>query len=217
MKNEKPPEKEAKVTAYPEPKPGPVLYTDKEIIIDGKLDEWKEIKSMPMPFMKTDKGPLKLLWNKKGLYGAVKFKDDSIKESKESPWEGDAMELWLDTENTRAKSSDDVKHAFQIFILPDTEAGPGKCFIKINYNENEKDPIAKRVDASWHKTKTGYNIEFLIPASVILPAKMKENAKITFDIALDNDGKKIYQYYNDADVDSGWNSPVTWGALILIK
>ena len=148
LKNEKPSDKEAKVTAYPEPKPDSVLYTDKEIIIDGKLDEWKEIKSMPMPFMKTDKGPLKLLWNKKGLYGAVKFKDDSIKESKESPWEGDAMEFWLDTENTRAKSSDDVKHAFQIFILPDTEAGPGKCFIKINYNENEKEPIANRVDDS---------------------------------------------------------------------
>ncbi len=198
-----------------EPKADKVRYK-KTIKVDGKITDWKEIKSMPLPYMKKKKSSVKIAWSEKGLYGYVKAGDKTIKENKKSPWEADCFELFIEKDYARAESAYETKNAIQIFMCPDTESGPGKAYLMANYHDKDKQDV-KMVNAVWRTVKEGYIIEFFIPAKVLNPAEMKSGTKMSFNFALSDNGKPVLQYYRDKDENNGWRSPVLWGAVQLSK
>jgi len=186
-----------------------------KIKVDGNLADWAKIKPLPMPFMKSAIGPVKLAWNAKGIYGAVEIKDKELTVDPGSPWQGDCVEVWIEKAAGRDYSMG--QHASQIAFVADPESKTNDCMIVVPAGSDaEMDGDAGMV-AKWKKTTTGYVIEFLLPAKTLAPAKMAAGSKIGLNVAVSDDGSPTAQFYCDKNTDDAFRTPELWGTVILKK
>lgn len=234
-KPEPKPEPEPKVEPEPksEPKPEPAgkdgnkdklgspknpvkVSNVKAVKVDGDSKEWNDIKPLPLPFMKKDAGSLKLSWNKDGLYGLLAVeKKGEIKVDAQHPWAGDCIELFIEKDCSRAGDKEDTENAAQYAFAPGEEGEGGDGTIVVAWGA-ERD-VAADMTCAWKKTDKGYILEFFIPSEMLDPAKMKEGTKIGLNFAIDKDGKASELFFSDKDVDQGYRTPSSWGAIILDK
>lgn len=189
------------------------LCMAKGIKIDGKADDWKDVPAMPAPFSEVKASPLKLAWNTDGLYGMLCVEDEKLVTWASTPWEGDALELWLDKKNTKAKELD---FASQQYVFGPNKRKPGEVIVVLPRPGGEVRPRAE-IKAAWTKTDKGYLMEFMIPAKEMAPAKLQEGTMLGLDFAWDNNGSAEMQFFNDKNTDRGFANPSTWGTVVLIK
>ena len=55
-----------------------------------------------------------------------------------------------------------------------------------------------------------------LPAELLAPAHMRAGATIGLNVALDDDGRPVRQFYCDKGND-GWRTPIMWGAIRLAE
>jgi hypothetical protein len=180
-----------------------------KITVDGDAAKWSKIKALPAPFAKKEAGSVKLAWAEDGLYGLATVKDDKIAIDDTTPWTGDCVEFFLETDAARAAELG--TNGMQLVIAPNPKGG--KCTVVIAQGSVEPSAItaiSKLVDG-------GYTIEFFIPAKALKPAKMAADTKISFNYAVDNDGKPVEQFFSDKDTDDGYKTPKNWGMIQLAK
>jgi len=186
-----------------------------KIKVDGDLADWAKIKALPMPFMKSATGPVKLAWNADGIYGAVVVKDKDLAVDPGSPWLGDCVEIWLEKDASRA--FDMSVHASQIALVADPESKTGDCMIVVPAGSDDELDGEAGIVAKWKKTDAGYVIEFLLPAKTLAPAKMAAGTKIGLNLAIDDDGAPTAQFYCDKSTDEAYRTPELWGTIVLKK
>ena len=196
--------------ALPEPKPVGIPAAPRPIKLDGLLDDWKGVRPMPMPFLNKDAGPVQLAWDKDGLYGAVAVKDDAIRVNARTPWLADTFELFIDRDCSRdfvREPRTDLQYA----LGPGPGEGVGLAMRAFGQAEGEGPRCA------WQHVKGGYAMEFFIPSTDLKPAAWRAGTKMGLDFARSDDGRPIEQFYTHKQDNSGWESPILWGIVILEK
>jgi len=194
-------------------KPVMVPKLTEKIVLDGDPADWAKIKPLPAPFAKKDAGMLTLGWADDGFYGCAQVKDPKITIDEESPWNGDCLELWFESDCARKDEMSDS--SFQIALAPNPAKGAGGCIIVIPQGSASSDKIT----AKWKPVAGGYVIEFFIPFAQLKLAKMAEGTQIGFHYAIDDmDDKGILeQFYCDKSEDDAWKHPNLWGVIKLGK
>jgi hypothetical protein len=129
------------------------------------------------------------------------------------PWEGDCLELFVEADYGRSLNAlrNPSAFKFEIYPLPDS---PGRrAGVRGGYGRIVGD--ANVIQAAWQRTPDGYNIEFLIPASALSPARMEPGTKIGFHYALRDDGRALELFTSTRDRGGFGQTPLYWGALRL--
>jgi len=191
--------------------PAQVGSMKNKVTVDGKADKWKAIKALPSVSAKKSAGAMKLAWREEGLYGFITIKDAKIDVDVDNPWTKDCVEIWLETDFARAGTMSD--NSFQIAFAPTPPAFDGKCVVLVP--QGSMDPAA--ITAIAKKNADGYTIEFFIPAKELKPAKMAKDTKMGFTYSIDDEGKAIEQFFGDKQVDAGYSTPSSWGAIAFGK
>ncbi len=195
---------------YPEPKPVAVPRAPRPIVLDGDLSDWDGVAPLPNPFHHAATGPFRFCWTDKGLYGAVEATDKSVEGSATAPWSADGVEVFVDKAFERALSTN--SRTAQYAFSPATDKGPGKAHFVIASGANRGKRTA--IACAWRPTATGYTLEFFLPAAVLSPARMQAGTVMGLNVALDDDGHPVRQFYSDKG-GNGYRTPVQWGAIRL--
>jgi hypothetical protein len=183
-----------------------------KLTVNGDAAKWDKIKALPAPFAKKDAGSVKLGWTEDGLYGIAQVKKaGKIVIDDTTPWSADCIELFLETDAARAAELG--SNGMQLVLAPEPKNNTGKCIIVIAQGSID----ASAITASWKAAEGGYNIEFLIPAKALKPAKMAADTKMSFNYSIDIDGKATEQFFSDKDTDDGYKTPKNWGMIQLAK
>ncbi len=195
---------------YPEPQAVAVPRAPRPIKLDGDLSDWDGVAPLPNPFHHEPTGPFRFCWTEQGLYGAVEATDGSVKGSADAPWAADGVEVFVDKafERPMGPNAQTAQYAFS----PAPEAGPGKAHVVIAAGANRGKPTD--IACAWRPTATGYTLEFFLPAAVLAPARMQAGTVMGLNLALDDDGRPVRQFYCDKSGD-GYRTPVQWGAIRL--
>jgi hypothetical protein len=101
-----------------------------------------------------------------------------------------------------------VQYAFS----PAPEQGPGPAHVLIAHGPREH---AEGVRCAWDRTQDGYALEFFISASLLAPADIGPGEKLGMNLALNDDGEAVEQFYSDKNRNRGWGRPITWGCVEL--
>ena len=196
-----------------EKKPVMVPKLADKIVVDGDPADWAKIKPLPAPFSKKDAGMLTLGWADDGLYGCVQVKDAKITIDADTPWSGDCLELWFESD---CKHKDEMSdNSFQIVLAPNPAKGAGACIIVIPQGSASPDKIT----AKWKPVAGGYVIEFFIPFAQLKLAAMAEGTALGFNYAVDDVDDKgvLEQFYCDKNEDQAYKIPRLWGVIKLGK
>jgi hypothetical protein len=158
----------------------------------------------------------KLLWDDTNLYGLFYVEDDVITNTATNDWERDAIEFYLDGDNSKGPSFDGVNdHQFVIkhYFMGNPTANGANLAHGIEYQF--LDVIAN--DTSFYPP-SGYNIEFKIPLdSVGIPAAMDQIVGFELQGDDNDDGlvrKNVTKWWLERGDDS-WQVPGHWGTMVL--
>ncbi len=186
-----------------------------QIALDGQMEDWNEIGPMPMPYM-TKEGKMtevmvKMAWNESGLFGLAVVPDEEIESYANSPWEADAVEVWLDKDGNGGMATDmnDGQYAFA-----PAEEDAGEAKVSVPYGSGAFGQ-SEDLGGFSRKTDMGYVLEFRIPAKIMSPAQLEPGTVFGLDLAVDNEGQAVAQLYNDKQVDNGYANPSTWAKAKL--
>jgi len=194
----------------PAPEAVPVARAPRPISVDGDLSDWPGIAPLPNPFHHEPTGPFRFCWTEQGLYGAVEARDGSVEGSADAPWSADGVELFVDKAFERSPSPTAL--TAQYAFSPATDSGPGKAHFVIASGANRGKPT--QIACAWRPTATGYTLEFFLPAAVLQPARMQAGTTMGLNVALDDDGRPVRQFYSDKSGE-GYRTPIGWGAIRL--
>jgi predicted phosphodiesterase len=192
----------------PAPKPLPVPAAPGRIRVDGDPHDWADVAPLPLPFHSEPAGPVRLCWNDAGLYGLAVVADESVTGNAEQPWTADSLELFVDKDLSRPSRPNEATSQY-VFSPADGE-GQGDAMIPYGADH----PMASELRCSWRRTSSGYVLEFLIPAGLLLPARMEQGVEIGLNFCLNDDGRPIRQFHSDKSGD-GWRMPLLWGVVEL--
>jgi hypothetical protein len=210
-----------------------VPYRSKAIVMDGDLDEWKDVPALNMTPMvpKNAAGgggfsvanapaqQIKVQWDNTGFYMAydVKKADPAIRKVKATNfWEGDCIEMWVDTLNT--KESERTELTQQFWAWPDGAADDatkiGGEAISIG-RRHEWNPFgADKIQRAAKKTEKGWTMEVHVPKERFHQIEMAPGKIMGMNFSICT-GTPLY-YYWVANVGTGtWGAPDTWGDVLL--
>jgi hypothetical protein len=181
----------------------------RQIDIDGQLEDWSGVPSLPMPLEGVKASGVRFAWSTDGLYGSAVVVDSSVVGATYDLYKADCIEVFIEKDFARAE--EDGK-TMQLTVGPAENGEKGDAAVEIwGYDR----PWQNRVSAAWAKTASGYILEFLVPARLLRPAKMESGTKIGFNVVINDDGKPAAQFLSDKNKDQGFKKPATWGAAVL--
>ena len=195
-----------------EPETVDVSHFDGKITIDGDLSEWKDVEFLWLPYHEAKSQTARFCWREEGLYGSVTVPDSSIEPNLELTHTGDALELWIESNLARSLDYTRNPYVHKFVFLPDARAGDGgKAHVQIVMGRfaTQATPIA----AACKVTAEGYDLEFLLPAEVLAPAKMAAGTKMGFHFVLFDHGSHVEEFV--ASVRYFFRKPYLWGAIRL--
>jgi hypothetical protein len=182
-----------------------------QIHVDGELDDWQTVPSLPMAFEGAKASGVRFAWTEKGLFGSAVIVDGSIAGADYDLYKFDCLEVFIEKDFARAEEDG---RTMQLTVGPPADLKEGVAALEIwGYDRPRQD----RADAAWSKTAIGYQVEFMIPAELLRPANMRAGTKIGFNVVINNDGKPVAQFLADKNKDQGYKKPATWGAAELAK
>jgi len=192
----------------PAPEPVNVARAPGPIVIDADASEWNRIK--PLPRKDGSPSSVRLAWSVDGLYGLAVLKDSEIVPNLESPWMGDSLHIFVETDAQRSLKSDQSPHAAIYIFSPGTGDGPGEPSLKCWSGGEEKQPI---LPSRWNKTPDGYIVEFHLSVELLAPARLTKGTVLGFNFAHGDQGD-IKEYFQS---EWDWKSPFRWGAICLVQ
>ncbi|MCK4874131.1 MAG: metallophosphoesterase [Phycisphaerales bacterium] len=198
----------------PEPKAEPVAYADAAITVDGRLDDWRGIDPMPLPFMGRKRGSLRLAWREDGLYGAADVTNEALLVHASEPWTGDCIELFIEMDFARRPGYH--TNVAQYIFTPTTD-GEGGTGLVTAFGRHRRNAARIGVRCAWTPTEHGYLLEFVLPAEALRPATLTPGQKIGLNFTVCDDGQPIEQFYSDKSERDGYRKPITWGAIELAR
>jgi len=197
----------------PEPVPVDVPMAASPFSIDGNLSDWAGVPGLPVGRFRTPSKMVRLAWRAEGLYGAVSVPDANVRANLKKTWEGDCLELFVEADYARSLSALRNPNAFKFEIVPRPDRPGNEATVHGGWGRIKGD--ANAIRAAWQRTPGGYTLEFLIPASVLAPAKMEPGTRIGFHYALRDDGLALEQFMNTRNQGAFGQTPLNWGALRL--
>ena len=193
-----------------------VLETSSSVSIDQNIDSsWNNapamsignvsIGSMPSDF----EGQWRALFDSNNLYVLVEVSDNSLNnDSGTEWWNDDAIELYIDGDNSK-NSSYDGENDFQLGFRWNDDG--------VNVGGNSVDNTSG-IEFSQYQTSSGYNLEVSIPWSTIGVSPGAGDV-IGFDVAVDDDdggGSRDAQIVSISSSDQLWSDPSLFGSVDLV-
>jgi len=181
----------------------------RSISVDGKLNDWQSVPSLPVPFEGAKASGVRFAWSNKGLYGSAVIVDASLLGADYDLYKADCLEVFIEKDFARSELHGET---MQLTVGPPANNEEGEASLEIwGYDR----PWQDQVDAAWAKTSNGYQVEFMIPVNLLDPAEMQAGTKISFNVVINNNGKPVAQFLSDKNKDQGFKKPATWGAAVL--
>ncbi len=208
------------VTAHAEESVIGIRYAEKPVIVDGHGGEWKQVQSLPLPYMKKEKSALKLLWHEKGLYGLLEIrKNKELMIRKREPWKGDSLELFIEKDNALNQNfeANDLETE-QFIFFPDTVDTSGDSFVQIPRGKHVRGtvrPDGQNIKCKYSTKKNRYSLEFFISAEYMKPAIMAGRTTMTVHFCVNDDGHPIQQFAVDKNVADNSKKPIAWQTVTL--
>jgi hypothetical protein len=186
--------------------PAIIRFRTNPIIIDGNDDDWTSypvyVQGGAMDVvhghevyegLEDTSSQFSLTWDNEALYLFTDVTDDFLSNrfATETPWVGDAVELFLDVrspERLGSKEYDD--HVFQAFFVP-PDALRDKPVVKVWKPETELKNMQYRFKV---KKGRGYSLEAKIPWSDLDVQVPPEGGEIGFDHVLDDMDPGDYEH-----------------------
>jgi hypothetical protein len=238
-----------------QPKPEPVVLKGQRIRtvpflendairIDGDLSDWKGIEPFLLAPIERGKPTNKVVATPKtqkayvaycprGILVAVDVIDTSGKlENKPRPprgdwafWDNDAVEVFIDTLNTRAHDRGE-ESAHQFIALPfgtSKDQGVGGYESRIFMKGKKQQWNIVSLSSSGNnamlragkKTPTGWTLEMLIPTAVLRQAELKPGTVLGFELQIDTGTNIFYYWACDNPLVKVSMHPDFWGEITL--
>ncbi|MEK6794063.1 MAG: sugar-binding protein [Spirochaetota bacterium] len=187
-----------------------MILNRREQIIEGKADSWNG----PDDFS----GVVSATYDADALYVAMVVKKDGPRGERrdiESAWDGDAMELFIDTEpDSMLDTPTFTKNCFQILLGMPTKKFPGVFCVKRGMTDKQMNPA--NITSATATTAGGYGFEVRIPWSEINGGHLSGGGIIGFDVGIDNNvsDKRKWQMLWCGKNDN-YNNRMNYGRLIM--
>jgi len=195
-------------------------------VIDGKQDAiWKTLDAnfqnyyvngtkVPDDFADL-MGWTKMMYDDKNLYILFYTQDEALTTTATNPWEKDAVEFYLDADNSKGTAFD-AKNDLQATIKYEYKTNP--TWKNVGATSTLDTTGAKYVIKTDTSATSGYWVEVLIP---LKGAKMEAVAGTKFGVEFqqdDNDDGKVRESISKwwlTTGDDSWQVPGHWGTAIL--
>ncbi|HMB00173.1 MAG TPA: sugar-binding protein, partial [Spirochaetota bacterium] len=193
-------------------KPTFKIYRKADIVHPQKDPDWKDKNDLSCQAW--------VGWSKAGLYFAFKVQDNVIlqKWQKNHLWQGDYVELQLDTElsrdyNDTGMSGDDFQFGFSPGNFKNLKAETF-CFVP-GLGKQEQ----KKIRQISKRTQTGYIIEVFIPKTVLKNINLTEGAAIGLNInpSDTDDVGHVQKIMMSTSRIRHRSNPTTFGKAVLVK
>jgi hypothetical protein len=155
----------------------------------------------------------KTLWDNQNIYLSYNVTDDVVNQTGTATngYDKDGVEIMFDLDNSKASNYDgvdDCKYSFPLIGTNELYAGSNtNCSLT-------------GIQSSYSLINGGYRIDIKIPFSSIGVTSMGDNQRIGFDTQInDNDNgsnRESIISFNAVDSNAIWNTPSTWGEMILL-
>ncbi|HEY3323278.1 MAG TPA: sugar-binding protein [Planctomycetota bacterium] len=201
------------------------LHKAPALKMDGKLDDWPAACELPPWLLGCTLGEAKarafLAWSPDGLYGAVDVHDSKLSAADpRSFWNGDCLELFVDTADNKAHREYDVGD-HQFWLVPQVDEHrvyAGRWKRKNEIAETQYDVQGVKSYAT--KTEDGYTMEFFLPASALQKYQPKVGAHLGVSVNLTVKGQRFSREVYWPWTKTDWalaNWPKMWGSVELAE
>ncbi|MBN1362310.1 MAG: tetratricopeptide repeat protein [Sedimentisphaerales bacterium] len=195
--------------------PATVLSTETAPTIDGNIDAcWAQAKALeikhsfynPVSSPEDCSATYRALWDKNGLYLLVDVTDDDLRNDSEEFWQDDAIEIFMDADNSKASSYGDNDYQYRFEWDATAPA--------MSEGQQGKTDGVKH---AFIKTDGGYRLEVQFPWSTlgVTPAP---GANISLDVQVNDDddgGERDSKLAWHAVQDNAWQNPGAIGTAQL--
>ncbi|MCK6472361.1 MAG: hypothetical protein L6R28_11505 [Planctomycetes bacterium] len=206
-------------------------YMQEKPVIDGKLEEWKDVEAMKLHHSWADKSRpglkiaepqcVKFAWDNGGLYLCYDIvdADNDIKYVETHRfWEGDGVEIYLDTLNTkdRKRGSDWTQ---QFWAWPFGEAANpghigGEVVSQKGGGHNYLPCGPGKFQRAAQKTKDGWSMEIYLPKDAIRKPDLRAGRIIGFDTCVMTGSPLDYFWCGSNELRPS-EHPDSWGDVLL--
>jgi hypothetical protein len=208
-----------------------VPYMPGVIKLDGDLSEWKDVAALPL-FKNWDGSPqpalkvvepqlVKAAWDNTGFYLAYDIKDADGRIRKVKPenfWEGDAVEIWFDPQNTkersRGKKTDQQFWVWPFGMQGDDNKTGGEAIMNIGKGADFRPYGSAEIQRAAKLTPAGWTMEVHIPFERIHGLSLQPGRIIGFNLSICT-GTNLYYYWGGTSDVRTSEHPDTWGDLLL--
>jgi len=188
-------EKSAAVQGRIELRPSfPALCARQPILIDGKLDEWRDVPAMPLGYgarisiteTHNLSAKAQFRWDAKNLYLAATVRDNVFYQpySEDGVWQADNLQMFFDSKNDGngpGHHEDDYEYGMTL-----TTRGPQ---VWVWRNPSRYEGVADDMRLAVRRSGTSTIYEAAIPASRLTPAKLAAGTCIGYNLVVnDKDG-----------------------------
>ncbi|MCA1595883.1 MAG: CBM9 family sugar-binding protein, partial [Chloroflexi bacterium] len=198
-----------------------VIHRVQDDLIAARPNEWPQISPIPTWVLGSTAGAPKaaisLGWSKRGLYVAVNVNDSrGTAPDPTSFWVGDALELFIDTNQPAARQFGPGVHQF--WMVPRFETGS----VYVGRWKRGGEIGATRYDvpgirSTARRTPGGYVMECLIPASLMDGFNPTVGARLGLNLNLSVKGittdREVFWPHSKAEGIA--DHPDQWGAVTL--
>jgi hypothetical protein len=194
------------------------------IKLDGRLHDWGPRTQLPAWMLGCTAGEsraaIHLAWAAEGIYCAVVVHDSKVQvKDPASFWAGDALELFLDTADSKQpREAAAGDHQFWFVPLVDEHrVYAGQWKIKGETAATRYDIPAVRGVAA--RTADGYVMEFLLPAGQIVNYRPEAGGRLGLNLNLTIQGtQSAREAYWPSPKSSGATAhPDRWGSVLLAE
>jgi len=191
--------------------PAGIRKADRPVVIDGTAEAlWSQAREYkignviysPVSSDKDFSASYKTLWDADNLYVMVEVTDDSLKNDSDEFWQDDAVEVFIDADNSKSERYGDDDYQFHFGWA---EANPVMGESQHGRTDGVKFAVG-RADA-------GYRVEIKFPWST-LGTKPSAGTKIGLDVHVNDDddgGDRDSKLTWHGKEDNAWQTPRAFG------
>jgi hypothetical protein len=192
------------------------------IKFDGKFSDWPKVAQIPAWTFgitrSNTSAKVYLGYSKEGIYFACKVNNSkAICTAPKAFWDQDTVEILIDTKNNKIARDKYVATDHQFWLCPLVKEQKVYLGRWKRNNEIPKTIFDIKSKGFSKRTKSGYILEGLIPASQILGFNPQSGAKLglNFNITVQNDKAKFELFWKDSKEGNIVSKPASWGTVIL--
>jgi hypothetical protein len=200
------------------------LHRAKDLVIDGRLDDWPAAARMPAWMLGSTSGEADarvcLAWAPEGLYGAVEVPAASLdRTDPRSFWSGNCLELFIDSRDRKGdRAYEPGDHQFWFVPLVDENrvyVGQWKRGGEIPETRYD----IRGVRGAAIRKGDGYVMEFLLPTAEIQKFKPAAGGTIGLNLNLTIKGKEFPRevYWPAPKSVEIQARPGAWGSMELVE